>query len=542
MREEETLSGGIRRWHLVVLCLVLWLPGFFSLPPGDRDESRFAQATKQMVQSGDFVRIMNGTQPRNRKPIGIYWLQAPFVEAAGDGLANPIWPYRMPSLLGGIIAVLAVFEAALALTGDRRIAGLGAAMLACCVILTVETHIAKTDAALLGTTTIAMAVLAAAWMGRPVARWQAGVFWLAMGAGILIKGPITPMVAGLAAATLCVWERRAGWLRALRAGWGVPLMLAVVLPWFLAIGVATGGRFLSDAVGGDLGSKLAGGSETHGGFPGLHLLLMPLLAFPASLPVIMALPAAWQARREAAVRFLIAWAVPSWMVFEAVPTKLPHYTLPLYPALFLAASWFVVRGWRPAGLWTESRWALGVGRLGLVAAGCVIGAGALALPVAMHAAWWLGVPGALAAGVVAWFAWQRRVAWAVAAAVPMYAAVLQGELPAIPALWIAPRVEAALRADWPQWNAQGRGLAVAGYAEPSLMFLAGTDILQLPDGASGAQALARGRASLVLVTDRDLAPFEAVCRELGVAARDVAQVGGFNVSRGRWVVLNVMVK
>ena len=54
---------------------VLWLPGFFSLPPTDRDESRFAQASKQMIETGDYVRIMNGEEPRNRKPIGIYWLQ-----------------------------------------------------------------------------------------------------------------------------------------------------------------------------------------------------------------------------------------------------------------------------------------------------------------------------------------------------------------------------------------------------------------------------------------------------------------------------------
>ena len=489
-----------------------------------------------MVQSGDFVRIMNGTEPRNRKPIGIYWLQLPFVEAAGAGLANPIWPYRMPSLLGGIIAVLAVFEAGLALWGDRRVAGLAGAMLASCVILTVETHIAKTDAALLGATTGAMAVLAAAWMGRPLARWQAAVFWLAMGAGILIKGPVTPMVAGLAAGTLCVWDRRTRWLRALRAGWGVPLMLAVVLPWFVAIGVATEGRFFSDAVGGDLGSKLAGGSETHGGFPGLHVLLLPLLAFPASLAVAACLPAAWRARREPAIRFLIAWAAPSWLVFEAVPTKLPHYTLPLYPALFLAASWFVARGWQPAG-----RWALGLGRAGLAVAAAVIGVAALALPLAMHAVWWLGLPAALMAACVAVCAWRKRVAWAVVACVPLYAALLQGELPAIPALWIAPRVQAALRADWPGWNPRGRGLAVVGYAEPSLMFLAGTDLLLLPDGPSGAAALAQGRADVVLVTDRALAAFEAASLKLGLAPRNVAQVSGFNVSRGRWVVLNVMV-
>ena len=45
-----------------------------------------------MLETGDFVRIMNGTEPRNRKPIGIYWLQLPFAAAAratGVAIAQP---------------------------------------------------------------------------------------------------------------------------------------------------------------------------------------------------------------------------------------------------------------------------------------------------------------------------------------------------------------------------------------------------------------------------------------------------------------------
>ena len=277
---------------LVCLCLALWLPGLFSLPPGDRDESRFAQATKQMVQSGDYVRIMNGTQARNRKPVGIHWLQAPFVLAAdamGVATANPIWPYRLPSLLGAIAAVLATFDIALTLTGDRGIATLAGGMLAGSVILTVEAHIAKTDAALLGTTSWAMAMLARTWMFSQLRAVQAAIFWVAVGLGILIKGPIAPMVAGLCTLSLTVWSRQAAWLRQLRPAWGLPLMLAVVAPWFIAIEIATHGAFLAQSVGGDLGSKLAGGSETHGGIVGEHLLLLPLLAFPSSLAVIAAL-------------------------------------------------------------------------------------------------------------------------------------------------------------------------------------------------------------------------------------------------------------
>jgi 4-amino-4-deoxy-L-arabinose transferase-like glycosyltransferase len=272
------------RLCLVVLCLLLWLPGFFNLPPTDRDESRFAQATKQMVETGDFVRIMNGIVPRNRKPIGIHWLQAPFAVAArAEGVAtqNPIWPYRIPSLLGGIAAVLATYSVGLTLLADRRAAIAAAAMLASCVILTVEAHIAKTDAALLGATTIAIAVLARAWRGDPLRMPEAALFWVAFAVAILIKGPIAPLVVGATIIAASLAARRWRWSLALRPAWGLPLALLLILPWFIAIGIETHGRFFHDAVGGDLGSKLAGGSESHGAPPGLHLLLLPLLVFPA---------------------------------------------------------------------------------------------------------------------------------------------------------------------------------------------------------------------------------------------------------------------
>ncbi len=517
---------------LVLFCLLIWLPGFFSLPPGDRDESRFAQASKQMIESGDYVTIRNGAEARNKKPIGIYWLQVPGAALAGPGLANPIWPYRLPSLLGGIAAVLAVFQIARSFGQTRRGATLAAAMLAGCVILTTETHIAKTDAALLGATTIAMAILARAWTLAPLPRWQAALFWLALGAGILIKGPITPMIVGLASGTLCLWSRRAGWLAPLRPAWGAPLLLAIVMPWFIAIALATHGRFFTDAVGGDLGNKLAGGSETHGGFFGLHLLLMPLLAFPSTVLVIASLPALWAGRAGKFEQFLIAWVVPAWLVFEAVPTKLPHYTLPLYPALFLAAGSLA-----PAASVNSPLWARLIGRAGLLVAGTFLCASALALPILLGAAWWLGLPAAFMAALTTWLAWRPRIETALLAAIGLYAALLWIELPHVPSLWIAPRVEAALRQDWPGWNLAGRGLAVAGYAEPSLMFLAGTQTQFLASGAAAAAALAAGRASIVLVTDRDLPGFNAAAAALGLHPRQRAAIRGFNYSRGRWVEL-----
>ena len=157
------------RLALVLLCLLLWLPGFFTLPATDRDEARFAQATKQMVDTGDYVRIRVGEEERNKKPAGIHWLQAAsvhLVEAAASGHPPAtIWAYRIPSLLGGMLAVLATFHWGRSLVG-RRAAFLAAAMLASSLVLVAEAHIAKTDAALLATIAAAMGLFAQAYL-RP---------------------------------------------------------------------------------------------------------------------------------------------------------------------------------------------------------------------------------------------------------------------------------------------------------------------------------------------------------------------------------------
>lgn len=147
---------------LTFVSLVLFLPGFFALPPTDRDESRFAQATKQMVQSGDYINIRFQDVARNKKPIGIYWLQAAAVKLSGLGERAPIWVYRLPSLLGAIAAVLLTYWALLAIL-TREEAFYAALLLSACVLLGAEARLAKTDAVLLATVVAAMGALLRAY-------------------------------------------------------------------------------------------------------------------------------------------------------------------------------------------------------------------------------------------------------------------------------------------------------------------------------------------------------------------------------------------
>src|SRR3989440_12563783 len=188
---------------LILCALVLFLPGFFNIPPIDRDETRFAQATKQMVETGDFVDIRFQDDVRYKKPVGVYWLQALAVETASAlGLPRAqvrIWLYRIPSLVGAIGAVLLTYWTAVAFV-SRRAAVLAALMIASCVLLSIERLLAKTDAMLLMTVVAAMGAMARAYLPRErehldaAGAWTtAAVFWTAIAAGVLLKGPLIVM-------------------------------------------------------------------------------------------------------------------------------------------------------------------------------------------------------------------------------------------------------------------------------------------------------------------------------------------------------------
>src|SRR5947209_299788 len=108
---------------LLLVALLAFLPGFFQIPPTDRDEARFAQATKQMLETGEYVDIRFQDEVRYKKPVGIYWLQAGVVKTAEVlGLPNArrtIWLYRVPSLIGAVGAVLLTYWTALAFVSRR---------------------------------------------------------------------------------------------------------------------------------------------------------------------------------------------------------------------------------------------------------------------------------------------------------------------------------------------------------------------------------------------------------------------------------------
>jgi 4-amino-4-deoxy-L-arabinose transferase-like glycosyltransferase len=547
MTLQADLARWARGWRGPVLAALIafaaGLPGLVAVPALDRDESRFAQATAQMLETGDFVVIRFQDQPRFKKPVGIHWLQAASVSLFSNAEDRDIWAYRIPSLLGAMLAAAACAWGARAFFGDGP-ALLAGAMLGATFMLSTEALIAKTDAVLCGCTTLAMAALgrlyAEANGGRPVGKRAWLFFWAPMAVGILDKGPITPMVAGLAVIALLIADRRARWLSRLRPYWGLILVAAVVGPWAGAVTVATDGGFWSTAIAGDLAPKLAGGQETHGAPPGYHTLLAPLLLFPMTLMLPAAAVAAWRRWREPGVRFALAWLIPAWIVFELTPTKLAHYTLPTYGAIaWLAAAALT----EPLG--ARTRW---IGAAAQALFGLLLAAACFYLVKAYGDASDLPVAGVTAlllaaAGLGgAWLLLRRSPAGAVTAAVGLglagHGALAAGLAPRLLPLWLSQRTEKALEKAQllPEQGIADAPVSVTGYAEPSLVFLIGTETeLGTPDDA--AEAITEHRPAVV--EDRQEAAFEQALAREHAQAHLVAVIKGLDYSTGKKMTLRV---
>ena len=526
---------------LLAFCLIAFLPGFFQIPPVDRDEARFAQATKQMVESGDYVDIRFQDEVRYKKPVGIYWMQAVAVKA-GEALGVPkarstIWLYRLPSLLGATGGVLLTYWAALAFVA-RRTALLAALMMASSILLGVEARLAKTDAMLFMMSVAAMGAMARVYFScrrtpELAIGWQMpAILWTALAGGVLIKGPLILMFVGLTALTLSIADRSWRWIGKLRPFTGFIWLIVLVLPWFAAIVAKSGDSFFVQALGHDMLEKVTSGQEAHGAPPGLYLLLFWVTFWPGSILAGLAAPTIWMARREPGARFLLAWLIPSWIVFEVVVTKLPHYVLPLYPAIAIliagivegrglfrkawlvrgTVGWFlfpaVIAIMVPVGFFTLSR------DLGLVAWPFAAAAVIFGL-----FAWWLyevdGAERALLRGMVS----------SIFVGITVYAVMF----PMLPALFPSALVAENVRASG---CANPQLASTFAYQEPSLVFLLGTDT-RFTDGAGAAEFMSGGECRFALVDVRSERGFVQRADSVGLRYTLSQRIEGFNVSNGK---------
>ncbi len=319
---QELVSS---RLMLGIVCLVMFWAGNGSYSLWDRDEPRFATASREMAERGDWIVPTFNGDLRPDKPILIYWLQRTAYAVVGDGpFAARLW-----SGIGGMIACLVTWE-----LGKRMfspaVGQLAGWMLALSPMLIIESKLGTVDALLLASIVTAMLALWQIYSGTATFQ-TAMLFWIALGLGILTKGPVALMVPALVTIVLMLIDRQASWMLASRPAWGVPILLAIVLPWCGLVQWATDGEFLQAAIGHHVVTRALQPLENHSGFPGYYVLSWLGLMAPWSL--LLPLGLVTQRHRlftDARLKFLLAWGITTLAVFEIIRTKLVHYYLPAY--------------------------------------------------------------------------------------------------------------------------------------------------------------------------------------------------------------------
>jgi 4-amino-4-deoxy-L-arabinose transferase-like glycosyltransferase len=342
----------LRSLLLLAACTAVYLVGNANIALWDRDEPRYAQTSRQMLQSGDWIVPHLMEDVRGAKPIFIYWCQALSMKLTGH---DDAFAARLPSVIGMTLTLALLLVMLSRWIGPQR-AWWTVFIFASSALTIAAAKMSITDAVLLLFITTSQLGLYAILRGR--AGWGTIAFFgISVGFAGLTKGPV---VLGVLAATLIALailnfiDRKKPWIARAKARltarskspagvvamkWilATLLVIAVIAPWLVLMERNQPG-YLLNTLWKEVIKRAGKPLEGHKGPPGYYLVLVWATYFPWSLLLPTAITVAWRHRKVPQVRFAICAIAGPWVMFEIVQTKLPHYVLPTYPFLaFLTA-------------------------------------------------------------------------------------------------------------------------------------------------------------------------------------------------------------
>ncbi len=389
--KPRAAGWAVLAWFVAGLA-VNWL-GNWNHSLWDRDEPRYAVATREMIAGGDWIVPYFNGDYRFDKPILVYWLMSVPMRLMGVNAFSA----RAASGVAGSVAVALVFLLALRMGAGRGGAHVAALLTLLSPLMLVVSKAATTDAMLV-LTVVAALFLHWEQRARGFSWIRHAAFWLVVAASALQKGPPGLLVITSAVVGERIWRAIAG--RRMRRGMadpsanpqgaetvsglpaesapgkprdeirvaastapgvarsvfrsvlGLVLFLAATIPWAWAAWVRTEGQFFEVAVGRHVLERAGKALESHGG-PILYYIPVILGGFlPFTAAVLCGMRWGWRERRRDALRLLWMWIVPPFVVFSLAGTKLPHYVSPLAPALALMTGlwWSAFVSKKSAGL------------------------------------------------------------------------------------------------------------------------------------------------------------------------------------------------
>lgn len=291
------------------------------------DEGRYVEIAREMLVSGDFLVPRLKGVPHYAKPPFTYWSIAISMRLFG---VNE-FAARLPGFLAALLVGLVLKNLVIRMNGSKERSWLLLLFLAATIEFFALAQIVTTDMLLCAAICVAMWARWNSMTDGHRLRW-AVVFWLAIGIGFLIKGPIVAVVVFSSLVATAVLERSWRPLAFLRATWGLPLALGLAAPWFWLVIEQQPG--LTDFFFGDevLGRVKSGRGRAKPIF--YFMLVFPLVLLPWTWSIAAAGRRLIAAKRQEA-QYLFGWILGPFICFSLASSKLWTYMLPLVPPAIL---------------------------------------------------------------------------------------------------------------------------------------------------------------------------------------------------------------
>lgn len=308
------------------------------------DETRYASVAWEMWLNGNYlVPHLNGETYSHKPPL-LFWL----MNASWALFGVNDWTHRLIAPLFGLASLFLTARIARRLWPDTAVANAAPLLLISGIFWATFSTLTMFDMMVATWTLVGIHGLIEAWRGY--VRWGWAQFALAIGFGVLSKGPVILVFllpAALAAPYWMVGGERPRWrhwypsiLAAMLAG------AAIALAWAIPAGIS-GGEAYRNAIfwgqsAGRVVDSFAHRKPVYWYFAILPSMLLPWLLWPSFLRALWRGIAGWRTRRatapDAGLRLIAVWAGVPFVILSAFSGKAPHYLLPFLPAIALAAA------------------------------------------------------------------------------------------------------------------------------------------------------------------------------------------------------------
>lgn len=379
--QDSTTTSAIRddrlRWTdvalLLGLALVVLVPGTFRVSYTDRDEGWYAQVAREMRESGDWLVPRYLGEVWIAKPPLMYWLAnaSQWLFGIGEGQA------RLASVLSMAVSTVLVGTLGARMFG-RRIGRFAGAIFITCGMTAVVGKMLLADGLMLALT---LAAILMHWdmASRGVTHRRAVVYWIAIGLGVMAKGPATILFAGGFALALLGRRDHRGWIRDVRWWIWLPASVVVAGPWYAYIGLQAGDTLAGQFLWYESFARIFGTPHGHSSPPGMCLLVSLAGLLPWTPLVVVALVSVIQRREQEPIwPVLLIWLALPWLIVELMRGKLPHYVLPCYAPLAILTARAIIRMaednayWKALPRGERVAWALAIGVMMMLGLGLII--------------------------------------------------------------------------------------------------------------------------------------------------------------------------